>query len=113
MRHAFLLCLTILTLVTSVGLGHARGMMPAQDGLVICQGHATSVVWLDSQGNEVEVAVLCPEAALGLLAHGGVLPPETAPITAHAIALEPTLIAGLAQSALPETAQARGPPALL
>ncbi|MEL6689432.1 MAG: hypothetical protein AAFP28_03860 [Pseudomonadota bacterium] len=61
MRALFLSFLTTLIVLTSAGLGLARGMMPADQSVVICQGHAAVTIWIDAQGNEVEHQHLCPE----------------------------------------------------
>ncbi|MEM9436197.1 MAG: hypothetical protein AAGA15_04085 [Pseudomonadota bacterium] len=68
MRRLLVSFLAALILVTGVGLGHARGVMPAEGAVVICHGHSTAVIWIDADGQEVEQHILCPEAALGFLA---------------------------------------------
>ncbi|MEL6913663.1 MAG: hypothetical protein AAFP13_04115 [Pseudomonadota bacterium] len=66
MKALLFTCLACLTLVTSVGVGHARGTGPASDGVVICHGLSTTVIWLDADGKEVERTGICPEAGLTL-----------------------------------------------
>lgn len=111
MKALILSLLAALTLMTSVGLGHARGSAPAAEGIVLCQGHVITTIWIDAQGNEVEGRVLCPDAALGLLAHATsgatdmvaplrLRPLDTQPDVVAAPVLRPSLFVS-----------ARGPPA--
>jgi len=81
--------------------------------MVICHGHATAVIWIDADGNEVEHEVLCPDAALALLAAtGGTAPSIAQPLARAHVARRdhPAHRAPGLHAALPH---ARGPPAVL
>lgn len=104
------LFLACLTLVTSVGLGHARGMLPGESAIVICRGHAAVTIWIDAQGNEVSHGALCPDAALGLLTQGAVGGPGLGPVPGRASLLRSPLAAAPWPLAAPQGPLARGPP---
>ena len=113
MRALALSFLTLLTLVTSVGLGFARGMLPPTDAVVICRGHVALTIWLDADGNEVEAAHLCAEAALALLTQ----PASPAPVPGHPVDRLLLLtgqdwVAPAAHAVAPPPT-ARGPPVLI
>ncbi|MEM8590930.1 MAG: hypothetical protein AAGF13_00230 [Pseudomonadota bacterium] len=110
MRAIFLSFLTALTLLTSVGLGHARGVMPAEEGIVICQGHLVVTVWIDAQGNEVTEHHICPEAALSLLTQAAVDGPRVEAPWAPGQSLAAAIIARLHVQGLAPSSHARGPP---
>ena len=108
---ALLLSWLVLTItLTSVGLGHARGILPGTDSIVICQGHISTVIWVDAQGNEVEKPALCADAALALFADPGLSVSDLAsperlstPLRADLFSVTHSALAALAPSA-------RGPP---
>ncbi|MEO1797493.1 MAG: hypothetical protein AAFR53_10820 [Pseudomonadota bacterium] len=110
MRSVFLSILAALTLITSVGLGHARGAMPAEDGFVICRGHVTTIVWIDASGAEVEAEVLCPDAALSLLTHAAMDAPSLRWRTAESLALFAPAANHTAPAVARVTPKVRGPP---
>ncbi|MEM6728372.1 MAG: hypothetical protein AAF618_07720 [Pseudomonadota bacterium] len=49
--------------------------MPPADAVVICQGHHVTTIWINADGEEVEQAALCAEAALSLLVQAGIAAP--------------------------------------
>lgn len=61
MRALILSFSVVLTLLTNAAAGVALGTKPAADTVVICRGHATIVIHLDEDGNEVAGWQLCPE----------------------------------------------------
>lgn len=67
-RHLFALTLALLLTLTSVGAGVARGQGSAADTLVICNGHGTTLVQVDTNGDVVEIIQLCPECIGALFA---------------------------------------------
>ena len=108
---AVLLSWLVLTItLTSVGLGHARGILPGTDSIVICQGHISTVIWVDAQGNEVKKPSLCADAALALFADPGLSGPQLESpellATPFRSKLDPMLHSALAALA----PLARGPP---
>ncbi len=112
-RRPLIALLALLVLVTSIGLGAARGAAAPADAVVICRGHASVTVFLDADGNEVGHHSICPEAALALMVQGGVFAPEiAAPLTLFVFGIvAPT--ASVRASAGRIAPVARGPPVLL
>ncbi|MEM1232706.1 MAG: hypothetical protein AAGH70_01140 [Pseudomonadota bacterium] len=111
MRGILLSLLTVLTVVTSAGLGHARGLLPAQEGIVICQGHLAVTIWIDAQGNEITQSHICPDAALSLLGQGGVEGPALTTPWGERVTLWAIVAPDLSIWALPPRGSARAPPA--
>ncbi|MEM9853629.1 MAG: hypothetical protein AAF841_04160 [Pseudomonadota bacterium] len=113
MRGLLLSLLSALVVMTSTGLGLARGSMPALEGHVICQGHAITTIWIDAQGREVERQALCPDAALSLLVQSAVAAPETGHVAFVRMAEMPALLARPAPAATLLKPQARAPPSMV
>ena len=109
MRAILLSFLAAFVVLTSAGLGLARGMTPANEAIVICQGHAAVTIWIDANGNEVEHQHLCPEEGSffkqGAVTGEALREPDRASLTLHTAALRSLL------ATAPElSSQARGPP---
>jgi len=56
--------LVLVVFLTSQAFALARGQAAPVDTVVICQGHLAVTIYLDADGNPVEVPHLCPDAAI-------------------------------------------------
>ncbi|AXC48397.1 hypothetical protein DRW48_00575 [Paracoccus suum] len=76
MRNAASLALLIVTLLTGIALGHARGRVLAGGTVILCSGEALRVAVLPGpDGGPVSGhAEICPDMALGLMAAIGAPP---------------------------------------
>jgi hypothetical protein len=63
-RHLLACFLTALLLVSAVGAGVARGVLPPADAITICADHGLVTIFVDERGEPVERQVLCPDCAL-------------------------------------------------
>ncbi|MCH2075681.1 MAG: hypothetical protein MK180_02185 [Rhodobacteraceae bacterium] len=109
MRALFLSFLTALIVLTSAGFGLARGIMPADQGIVICQGHAAVTIWIDAQGNEVEHQHLCPDEA-SFFKQGALQEPRVTAPEGTALSLTKASLSLAVAPALAAATNARDPP---
>ncbi|MEM1374931.1 MAG: hypothetical protein AAGF78_11180 [Pseudomonadota bacterium] len=109
MKAAFLTFLAALVLMTSTGLGFARGTLPADEGIVICHGNAAVTIWIDVHGNEVRHVHLCPDEGpffkQGALIAPDLRSPDGIGARIHAVGMPAPVAFGT-----PPLSLARGPP---
>lgn len=55
------IALSAIVVIASVGAGVARGQAEAAGTVVLCRGHVTVTVAVDSDGQPIERTVLCPD----------------------------------------------------
>ncbi|MEO0487807.1 MAG: hypothetical protein AAF092_18055 [Pseudomonadota bacterium] len=110
MRSALITLICALLVLTSAGVGVAKGTLPAADGIVICRGHGTHTVWIDAQGEEVAQHALCAEGVQSMMLLASVDQAPSAWTTAARMAYAPWA-QRLNAAALRAAPQARGPPA--
>nr|WP_111302003.1 hypothetical protein [Paracoccus saliphilus] len=101
------LLLILAVMLTSIGLGAARGTVRQGTEVVLCTGHGVVVTRLPESGNAQ--ARICPDMALSLLAVIG-MPEPALPLRAPLPQPgPPVLIAGTAP-VLATVIRVRGPP---
>lgn len=108
-RALISVCLSVSLLLTGIGAAVAGGAAPAVDRVVICSGHATTVLFVDAEGTPTSAPHLCPDCAMHLLAGvpaSDAEPTFVAPSQSVTISLLPPLARGDKISAT----RARGPP---
>lgn len=109
MRSILIPILCAVMLLTSAGVGAAKGALPAADGIVICRGHGTHTVWINAQGEEIGHHALCADGVQSMLMLGAL-----AQAPAHAPELMVVPYAPKAALSAPQaqalTPMARGPP---
>ncbi|MGR3434432.1 MAG: hypothetical protein ACU0CO_06015 [Shimia sp.] len=101
--------LALLTAVTSVGLGAARGQAQPVEAITICAGHVAQVVYVDASGEVTETQVLCPETALAMLADTAA-PPAIARGATYAMLGAPDVGQATPPTSPLHRARARAPP---
>lgn len=113
MRHLASLALLLLTLLTGVALGHARGQVIADGGVVLCSGQALRVIPDSGAGAPVRHQVaFCPDMALSLMAALAACAPDVMPRTlAPRRADDSGMVCHVATLALTPP-RARAPPAV-
>lgn len=101
------LILILAVMLTSIGLGAARGTVRMDDQIVLCTGHGVVVVPRpDGQGERVH---LCPDMALSLMA--GLAPADVALPQRVAVPRELSADSGPAPAAqAPAQVRVRDPP---
>lgn len=65
-RPLLTLLLCLVTALSAVGAGHARGQAPVAGHAVICSGHGTVTVPVDASGAPVARQGLCPDCVMTL-----------------------------------------------
>lgn len=113
MRFLTVLSLTLALVGLSVAAGVAKGTPPAVDQFTICSGHKTLTIWVDQDGEPVEVQASCPDCAMaGIVLPADWVPPAPVSLWADTVqtALEKTHSIPLAGALWPPV---RAPPLFL
>ncbi|SMX49221.1 hypothetical protein MAA8898_04227 [Maliponia aquimaris] len=98
--------------VTGLSVAQARGQAGPAGALVICQGLTVVTILVDAEGQPVEQAHVCPDAALALFVHVG----DAAPLVSRAVAWDAIAWPGADSVGVAQwgqAARARGPPVVL
>lgn len=103
------LALVCAVVLTSLGLGTARGQMRAGDEVALCAGGAIAVVHVGADGRPERQTHLCPDMAPALLAGWDAPPPMPARPAGRAEALRPAAVPQAGPQRV-MARQARGPP---
>lgn len=111
--RSLILGLMVLCLAaTAQTMAAARGQAMVEGQMVLCTGTGPQAVWVDAEGQPVDVPHLCPDCVLGLFA--GYLSPVAPPLLRQAERLDYALLARAAYAPSPLIVpQARDPPRLV
>lgn len=101
--------LAVVLAVTGLSVAQARVQAGPAGALVICRGLTVVTILVDAEGQPVERAHICPDAALALFVAAGVTAPQP-PLAVSWDRIDWPVVDGVRIARHARAARARGPP---